>query len=303
MNDAVKEAGYSRSYQVIHLEHAKTLLYAESLFPQETPIVYDAVDCLTLLLERRYASSKPGLNRLLTMVDLLKMRRYEARTLHRFSHVVVSSPIDSQRLGALSSNSVRPTVIPNGVDLQYFSFNPAPRSGSSVVFCGKLDYFPNSQAVEYFIREILPLILRQSPKVRVSVVGFNPPPAIRRLAIPGRIDVTGFVQDIRPFLYGGVVGIAPILTKAGTQFKILEALAVGMPMVTTSLACQGLDIVPGYHVLTGDTVGDFAASVVSVLNKAELAESLSCRGRRYVEENHDWGAICDRLDKIYRSLT
>jgi len=156
--------------------------------------------------------------------------------------------------------------------------------------------------VLYFAQEILPLIRRKKPSVKFYIVGSNPPQRVRALARERDIFVTGYVSDIRPFLAPAGVAVAPLLTKAGIQNKVLEALATGTPVVATPLACEGLGVVPGEHLLVGRDPADFAEKVLAVLEDGALAERLARRGREYITANHNWEAIVAQLEGIYQGV-
>jgi glycosyltransferase involved in cell wall biosynthesis len=190
-------------------------------------------------------------------------------------------------------------VLPNGVDLKYFNFSPEPRDEDAIVFCAKLDYFPNSEAATFLVNEVLPILRQQRPRIKLAIVGANPPPKVRALAAVGGVEVTGLVPDIRPYLTKSAVALAPLLTKAGTQFKILEAFAVGTPVVATSLAYEGLGVVPSVHLSTGDTPDQFAESVLSILSDRSRGAEMAARAREYVEQFHNWDGIADQLEAIY----
>src|SRR5207249_1936482 len=140
-------------------------------------------------------------------------------------------------------------VVGNCVDTAYFTPWTGPRAADSLVFCAKLDYFPNAQAILHFCKQILPLVWKQRPQVRLTIVGNNPPQAVRALANDERIVVTGYVPDTRPYLGTASVALAPLLVAAGTQFKILEALAMGVPTVTTPRCCRALGAQDGVQLL------------------------------------------------------
>ena len=150
-------------------------------------------------------------------------------------------------------------------------------------------------------QEIMPLVWAKRPGARVFIVGANPPRSIRRLAqiFPGRVEVTGAVPDIRPYLRRAAVAAAPVRYGAGIQNKVLEAMACGVPVVATSQACSALEAVSDRDLLVAATAGDFAAGVVRVLEDGALAGRLGAAGRRYVEAHHDWGVVTGQLEHIY----
>jgi glycosyltransferase involved in cell wall biosynthesis len=227
------------------------------------------------------------------------MRRFEPRVMRNFDRVLVSSPADRDALERGGKNGV--AVIPNGVDAAYFAFHEAPRENDTIVFLGKMSYYVNVAAVQWFCRQVLPLIWRQRPNARFRIVGRDPVREITALAGKG-IEVTGTVPDVRPHLASAAVSVCPMVTGSGIQNKMLEAMAVGAPTVSTTIACQALSVEPGRDVLVADTPEAFADCVVRLLNDGELRRRVAANARRYVEQHHDWRAIGCRLEEIYDGL-
>ena len=172
----------------------------------------------------------------------------------------------------------------------------------SLVFCAKLDYYPNAQAILYFCREVLPLIWKQRPQVRLTIVGSNPPQTIRDLSTDERITVTGSVPDVRPYLGKATVALAPLQVAAGMQNKVLEALAMGVPMVATPRACKSLPVKNGTHLLIAEEPQAYAEAIKLILDDPQLAQKLSLAGRAYVEDHHSWTANAHTLSELYNSI-
>jgi glycosyltransferase involved in cell wall biosynthesis len=192
--------------------------------------------------------------------------------------------------------------VPNGVDTGYFRFAGETREADSLVFCAKMDYYPNVQAMLVFCRDVLPIIWAQRPQVRLTIVGNNPPPAIRALAEDQRITVTGYVPDIRPYLGRAAVALAPLLVAAGIQNKVLEALAMAVPLVATPAACRALLVEDGVHLLIAEGASLFAEAVLRLLEDRALAERLQRAGRAYVEAHHSWQHAADLLCSMYHAV-
>jgi glycosyltransferase involved in cell wall biosynthesis len=187
------------------------------------------------------------------------------------------------------------------VDLDYFQ-PQAERAKSeppTVVFTGKMSYHANVAAVLYFAKEVLPLIWAEEPYVRFLVVGKGPPETVRQLATDRRIDVTGYVEDLRPYLAQATVAVCPALYAVGIQNKVLEAMAMATPVVSTPAGCAVLAAKDGREILEAEGAEDLAAAVLSVVSDSALAERLSTAGRRYVESHHSWRAKAQRLVNVY----
>jgi glycosyltransferase involved in cell wall biosynthesis len=165
-----------------------------------------------------------------------------------------------------------------------------------------MSYHANAAAISHFVRDIFPLIRAKRPSVRLQIVGSNPPERVRRLARDAGITVTGFVPDMRPYFRQATVAVCPMLVKVGTQYKILEAMAMEVPVVSTRLGCEGLDVIPKENILVGDSPADFAAQVIRLLEDKGLRRNIATAGRAYVEKNHDWRIVGKQLQRIYQQV-
>jgi glycosyltransferase involved in cell wall biosynthesis len=155
--------------------------------------------------------------------------------------------------------------------------------------------------VTHFVREVFPLILRERPAATFTAVGHRAPAEVQRLAGPN-VMVTGWVDDVRPHLARAAVVAVPLRMGGGTRLKVLEALAMGKGVVTTSLGCEGLNVRHGEHLLVGDTPKAFADAVLYLLDRRDVAEELGSRGRQLVERSYGWAASVARLEAFYRNL-
>ncbi len=305
MERRLAEWARSGGMDVVHIEHLRAARLVRAV--QGMPTVYDSVDSISLLFEQTLRLT-PGLrSRLLAALDLARTRRYEARLLTRYDRAVVTSSRDKEALEALARQylppSARPapiTVVTNGVDLEDFRPQERPRDGKTVVFTGKMSYHANVAGALYFAREVLPRIWVRDPEVRFWVVGKDPPQAIQRLAQDERITVTGTVPDLRPYLARAAVAVCPIPYAVGIQNKVLEAMTMGVPVVSSRAAAEGLDARPGEDLLVAETADEFAAHVLRVLADPVLATRLSLAGRQYVETHHHWASIAEQLVEVYQ---
>jgi len=227
-----------------------------------------------------------------------KLRRYEYQMASKFDLCTATTLGEVEEIKKL--NASRPTaLIPNGVDLEYFQPRPvSPPNSNVLIFLGRMDYFPNIDAVQLFANEIFPLVRRAIPTAKFRIVGSNPSAAVRDLAkIPG-ISVTGHVRDVRPHLYDAAVAVAPLRIARGTQNKILQFLATGVPVVTTPQAAKGIGAEPGKHFLVAEGAEQFAAEVIRLLQDAELRDRLSIAGREPLDSLHSWPASMKVLDQL-----
>ncbi|MFT7168121.1 MAG: sugar transferase (PEP-CTERM/EpsH1 system associated) [Paracoccaceae bacterium] len=188
------------------------------------------------------------------------------------------------------------TVLRNGVALDHYQPHPDAAEDGHLVFIGVMDYFPNVDGCVWFADEILPLIRKEVPHARLTIVGSKPTPEILALGEREAIEVTGFVDDPRDYLKKAAVSVAPLRVARGIQNKVLEALAMGLPTVGTTSATQGVEGTPGQDFLVADTAETFAAEVVGLLEDPARARSLGDRGRVFVEGIYDWESCLTPLD-------
>jgi polysaccharide biosynthesis protein PslH len=231
-------------------------------------------------------------------LEAAKLRAYERRVARHFQHCTVISQGELEEFQRFQVG-VPCTIIPNGVDTEYFVYNETNENGAStIVFLGRMDYFPNIDGVKYFVREVLPLIRQKLPNVKLRIIGSNPAKSVRALARIPNISITGYVPDVRSYLRDAVVSIVPLRIVRGMQNKILESMAMGIPTVATSEAAKGVQVAPGKHLLVADRPKDFANEIIKVIENTTLHKNLAEAGRRQIEQVHTWGCSMEILDTI-----
>jgi glycosyltransferase involved in cell wall biosynthesis len=226
----------------------------------------------------------------------LKLRRFEAQVLAEgFGLCIVCSRDDETLLRRIKRN-IQTYIMPNGVELaSYRSRIPAtkeyPEPGPpTLIYLGTMSYYPNIDAILFFWREIAPRILAHMPETRLLVVGHDPAPEVRALAADPRVILTGTVPDVRPYLQQSTAMIVPLRLGGGTRLKILEAMASGLPVISTSVGCQGLEVSDGKDILIADDPQTFAHHTLDLLRNADLRRRLVSEAER-VAERYDWGAL------------
>lgn len=234
-------------------------------------------------------------------MEARKLRSYERQLAQRFDHCTVTTQGELEEFKRLNVK-VPSSVIPNGVDADYFHTASTPKSQHVIVFVGRMDYFPNIDGAEYFARHIFPKIRQQFPDASLRLVGSDPTPAIRDLGSIAGVTVTGHVPDVRPYVLDATVAVAPLRLARGTQNKILEAMAMGIPIVSTSVAAKGVAAVPGEHLLIADDPNQFASQVIRVLESETLGKSLSAAARNQVQKAHCWPNSMGILDAILEGV-
>lgn len=302
--DALLDA---HAFDAIHVEHLRGSRYAAHLksrvshLPSPIPIIWDSVDSITHLFEQAARQSQSAKGKLMTALELPRTRKYEGWLIEQFDRVLVTSPVDKAALEALSSHPAPIKVVPNGVDLDYFSPCDEPREADALVFSGKMSYHANVTAALYLVNDIMPLVWASKPEVKLWIVGKDPAPGVQALATrhPGKVNVTGSVPDMRAYLRRASVAVVPVVYGAGIQNKVLEAMACATPVVTSEKTTGSLQ--PGYEnaLCVAKDTKSFAQTTLDLLDDANERARLGRAGRCYVEAHHDWNAIADRLAGIY----
>jgi polysaccharide biosynthesis protein PslH len=298
----------NHGFDVAHVEHLRGARYGLYLKQNLTalPVVWDSVDCISLLFQQAAFQSTKRFNRWLTHLELNRTKHHESWLIKQFDRTVVTSNTDRDALITLDGGlpeELKPVVVPNGVDLSYFTAGEFKnREPATLVISGKMSYHANVSMVFHFVRKILPLIRASRPDVRVWIVGKDPPADIVALGESPEIHVTGTVKDIRPYLQRATVALAPLTYGAGVQNKVLEAMACETPVVASPKAVSALETRSGQHLLVAEDPVSLAEAVIGLLEDSSHRQLIGQGGRNYVEEYHRWEIIAARMEGIYNEV-
>ena len=244
-----------------------------------------------------YARIKPFPLSLGYQFEGLKMLAAEKRLAAKFDLCTATTKAEWQTLNGYNTGAAT-DWFPNGVDAGFFSPDGSAYDPDTISFIGRMDYYPNIECMQRFCSQVWPLLQGARPTLKLLIVGADPVPEVLALAkLPG-ISVTGSVPDVRPFVRQSAVNVAPLAIARGTQNKILEAMAMGVPVVTTSLAAGGVDAEPERHLLVADSPADTAAAVLHIVNNPAERARLATAGRERMLSHHDWSRSMLRLDSI-----
>jgi len=286
------------NFDVITTEHSQIACYR---LPRTARLVLDEHNIEYDILWRTTAAERPSIRKLYNWANYLKLRREERAAWQRFDGITLTSERDEQLLRRDAPNT--PTAVtPNAVDTDFFQPSGAPVEAGTILFFGAINYYPNTEGLLYFLDEVFPHVKQQHPGARLMIVGQQPPPAIMSRAAEDVI-VTGLVDDVRPYMERASVVIAPLRIGGGTRLKIVEAMAMGKPIVATRIGAEGLDVNDGEHILLADTAEEFAGQVVRVLDDSALARRLGQAARQRAESLYTWRAAVDRLEGFYTRLS
>ena len=265
------------------------------------PVLGDIVDDLVLQYRRLLASARPGLRYLRILKRLLQMKAVERRYFAKADVCLYVSEADAHTFSSICPNT--PVhVIHNGVDETYFQPTSILVEPETVVFEGNMSFFPNVDAAEYFCNDILPLIHAVRPTVKLFLVGKSPVARVRALA-SDRVVVTGFVDDVRPYLSRATVFISPTRVGGGIKNKILQAWSMGKPVVATPASTGGLRATHQENMLIADSPRKFADAVLELLGDAGLRARLGTNGRKTVLDHYTWEAKARELETLMTELT
>ena len=251
----------------------------------------------------RLARVLPFYLRPLVTIEARRIRRDELAACRGASVCVPVSVTDQDRLSAATAEApVGVRVVAPGVDSE--ALTPVQRAAGSqnLVFVGSMSYPPNVDAAEFFVRDVLPLIAAVVPEVTLTIVGARPSPAVQRLAANPRVRVTGLVEDVRPFYAAAAATIVPLRIAGGVRMKILEAMALGSPILSTSIGAEGLCLEDGRDLLIADTPDQFAAAAVRLLRDPAIGDALARHARETAIRRFSWESVAETLEQVYRSI-
>jgi glycosyltransferase involved in cell wall biosynthesis len=282
-----RRAHEERRFDVIVAEHSHTAAPALEL---AVPLVLDEHNIESdYLLAREHARGKPNfwLRR-----EIAALRRWERRAWRRATEVVCVSSSDAEQVNAARE---RPAiVIPNGVDLRSVPFRrPSERDGFDVLFVGLMSHAPNVVAARFLALEVMPLVLRDEPRARLVLCGMNPAREVLALA-DEHTQVTGFVPSVQPFLDASAVYANPLRHGAGTSLKVLEALAAGVPLVSTAIGVRGFELAVGGDYRQAETAAEFAREILATFRDRVSSDTTAARGRAFAER-HEWSGLARKF--------
>jgi glycosyltransferase involved in cell wall biosynthesis len=265
-----------------------------------TPMVVDWCDTDSARLRRGLRHSSP-LQLPWHVLQYWQVRRIEQKLLHKLPHVTFISRRDRDAAAPAAQSA---TIIPNGCDLTYWRRRSAERT-DRIVFTGVLDYRPNADAAKYLLSTIAPLVREEIPHIEVVIAGRNPPRDVLTLARRSQgVTVTGSVPDLRPYLENAAVFVAPLRFASGMQNKVLEAMAMELPVVTTPIVADGLkgDQHDSPPLLVAETAREIASHIAAIVQDPSTARRLGAEGRRYVQRHCDWERSARMLDRLCRQV-
>ncbi|MGI6296552.1 MAG: glycosyltransferase family 4 protein [Armatimonadota bacterium] len=300
MQQAIREAIAAFKPDVIHIDHLQMAQFVDFNGPYK--VVLDNHNVESLIIERIAQTAENLPMRTYAAFEWPKLRKYELDICRRSDLVLMVSEQDVRSLKSLDDRLKSVQAVPIGVDVQHFQPIERMQGSQNILSIGTMHWPPNIDSMLYFYREILPLVSQQVPDCSLTIAGQKPVDSILALAEDKRVNIIGYVDDDRQLSRQCGVFIVPLRSGSGVRVKILNALAMGLPVVSTSIGAEGLAVNSGEHLLIADTPDDFANAVTKILTDREMADKLGANGRRLVCEKYSWERVGQRLLSLYDGL-
>ncbi|MBT9175395.1 MAG: Ubiquinone/menaquinone biosynthesis C-methyltransferase UbiE [candidate division WS2 bacterium] len=251
-------------------------------------------------MERFYRNQKNLFVKAYAFLQYKKLYKYESTVCEYFDRCFMITEKDAEMVKQMNS-TIKTAVMPSGVDTSYFYPLDRDEEPYSIVSVASMDWLPNIEGILWFYEGIFPLVKEIIPEVKLYIVGKNPLDSIKRLKNEG-VFVSGFVEDVREYISKCRVFIVPLKTGNGMRIKILNALAMGKPVVSTSIGCEGIEVQHGKHIYIADTKEEFAHGVIELLKREDMRRKLKEEGLRLVKEKYQWERIAEEMEKEYKAM-
>lgn len=291
----------SQEFDIVQIEPSHMALYLRSI-PNYTKYysVLMFYDIAFAQFRRIFRVERRTIPKIRALLHTLMMRRWEPRFAENFDRCITVSNVDKRLLHDANPH-LQIDVVPNGVDTHLYKPLPKEELSPSLLFVGRMNYPPCADAAMFFCQKVLPLIQKRIKNVEVWLVGREPEAEVLRLK-SDKVHITGRVDNLIPFYEQSSVCIVPLRSGGGTRLKILEAMALGRPVVSTSIGCEGLEMNDGEHLMIADEPEEFAQKIYRLLTERPLWENIRARARDLVVERYDWDLLAAHLTQIYNSM-
>jgi glycosyltransferase involved in cell wall biosynthesis len=298
MQKRIDQTMQESKFDIVQTEFAHMGSYD---LPKQVIKILDAHNVEYDNFRRMSLNAHTPLRKLHYLSEYKKVYREEIEACRKSDAVFVTSGRDKQILDT-DTPEVSKYVIPNGVDASYFTPSTEASEPFSMVFTGSMSYIPNSDGMLYFLDNIFPLILNKAPEAKVYIVGSNPPERLTKRA-SRNVIITGFVEDVRPFVRKATIHIIPLRMGSGTRLKVLEALAMKKPIVTTSIGCEGIQVTNNETAIIADEPAAFADGVLKLFHDNALRNKFINNGFELMNTSYEWSVIGAEVERIYQLLS
>ncbi len=284
------------------LVHLDMLPLAQYLpFCNGHPVVLNEHNVESLLLQRRSCTTRSPLFRSFFSNQAQKLQRFESWACRGADRILACSEDDAAILAEMGENGAV-DVVANGVDCDYFVPKELPSHDRyNMVFVGGMGWFPNRGGMEFFLHRVMPLVCREIPEATITMVGQSDGLEIPT-GLAGKVRLTGFVEDLRPWVQQAGIYVVPLRVGGGTRLKLLEAMAMAKPIVSTTIGAEGIAVEHGKHLLIADEAGQIAAEIIRLMSEPELASRIGQQARLLAVEKYDWKVVGNQLLRVYQTL-
>ena len=302
MRECIRRVTSDTAFDIVQLELSFLAHYLRAVNRRGGPkTVLSMHNVETQRFDRELERAPWNARRLVLLADRYLFPGWEGRALRSVDGVVAVSEADAAWIRSQAPDAAL-RIVRNGVDVDFFGPRRTPAKSTSVVFTGSMDYPPNIDAAVWFADEIFPGLRERLPQLRFVVVGRRPPAEVQALAARPGIDVTGEVDDVRPYISDALALVVPLRSGGGTRLKILQAMSMACPVVSTTVGAEGLEVADSENILLADTPRHLSDSVVRLANSPELAERIAQAGRQLAVQRYDWTQCLQGLDDLYHTM-
>ncbi|RQO31055.1 hypothetical protein DBR32_10135 [Taibaiella sp. KBW10] len=297
MHEKVKDLLHQHTYDAVHVQHLRMAQYFEHQY--QVPRILDLPDAYSLYWKRRIEATS-GFKKIFNSIEFKRVKKYE-QVLNRFNQTLVCSKEDKNWLEQ-EQHIHKVGILPNGVDTTTFhNIAHDYTQEKTILFTGNMDYAPNVDAVQYFAKEIFPILQQQFPKVKFVIAGQRPVEAVLALQSDS-IEVTGFIKDLKEVYKTAAIVVAPLRFGAGTQNKVLEAMAMAVPVVSMNVGFQGLNIESGEGVILATDTTTFIKACSGLLADKAQRQTVGEMGKRVIQTQFDWDVVSDKLIQYFNLI-
>ncbi|UCC39847.1 MAG: glycosyltransferase [Candidatus Aminicenantes bacterium] len=302
MADTIADMVKKDRYDIVIAEYSTMGQFLHNN-PKLPPIrrVISVHECYYLARRKAYRLNRLGISKLKESINLKGLKKYEFEMYRKADKVLTLTPQGKEELLEVCPE-LDISVVPHGVDVEYFSFSESEKPEKSIVFVGNYLHYPNADAVIYFHKEIWPRIKEQVPDIKFYVVGQGPPPEIQNFSRDQAIIITGRVDDVRDYLKKGRVFICPVRLGGGFRGKILEAMAIGRPVVSTSLGAEGIPASDRENIMIADNSDEFAQAIFDLMRDDSLFDRIRNNARKLMEEKYAWEKGVDVMEEVLERI-
>ncbi len=295
MHHEIQRLLSQRKYDMFYYDHLHMAQYRPARV--DALHVLDQHNIESVLLQRIYGNMRFRPEKAVAWLEWLKMKHYEPRICQEMDCVLTTTKVDASVLCEWGLTPQRVRAIPIGVDTDYFQANTnISKSCKNLTAIGTLGWPPNAEGILWFYHDVLPQVKQVVPGVHFNIIGDQAPQEIAALNQDPSVSVLGYVDDIRPYMADSAALLVALRTGSGMRVKILNGMAMGVPIISTSVGCEGIAALDGEHLLKADQPQDFARAAISLLEKPDLRQRLASQGREFVDKHYGWERVYEMIE-------